>query len=222
MSSKRLKGKVLKNIYKLPLIMRVYQQALKAKMVSKIIIASSDERSDIPIKNFCKKNNILFYCGPLNDVFLRYIEILNKEKSKSFIRICADSPLVNPKLIDFACKYYSEKKCDLITNVMPRSFPRGNSVEVINSNTFVKSYSLQLSKYNKEHITSYFYENRRKYKIYNFKNKVNLSNFNFSIDTKDDLKIIRKLFRKYGSLEEINKYLSINIQPIKEDNDQKI
>ncbi len=73
----------------------------------------------------------------------------------------------------------------------PRSFPKGQSVEIIKSEILrknLKNFSLN----DKEHVTTFFYKNASKFLIKNFliKKKYKLSNL--SIDTIDDLKIIKK------------------------------
>ena len=63
---------------------------------------------------------------------MRLYETANMNKAKYFVRINGDSPLIDPKLIDKAIKISKKKKgYDIITNVFPRTFPKGQSVEVI-------------------------------------------------------------------------------------------
>ena len=75
---------------------------------------------------------IKFYRGPLNNVAKRFYEILKKDV-RSFLRICGDSPLIDYKLIDKAITKFNWKKHDLLTNIFPRSYPKGQSIEIINS-----------------------------------------------------------------------------------------
>jgi spore coat polysaccharide biosynthesis protein SpsF (cytidylyltransferase family) len=49
-----------------------------------------------------------------------------------------------------------------LTNVFPRSFPIGMSVEIINSKFFLKKKIFIKDKISKEHITTYFYKNEKK------------------------------------------------------------
>ena len=52
-----------------------------------------------------------------------------------------------------------------------------------------------------EHVTSYFYENKKNFKIFNFELQKNLNKkYNFCIDTVEDLKRIRKIFKKINKL----------------------
>ena len=60
-------------------------------------------------------------------------------KAKYFVRVSGDSPMIDPKLIDKAIKISKKTKGhDIITNVFPRTFPKGQSVEVIKTFTLKK------------------------------------------------------------------------------------
>ena len=62
----------------------------------------------------------------------------------------------------------------------------------------------KLTKSQKEHVTKYFYENKKKFKILNFSNSTNLSKKNLSIDYKIDLIKFRKIFQE----NDLKKYYS--------------
>ena len=104
----------------------------------------------------CKKLNANYYRGNLNNVASRFYKILQKNKFKYFLRINADSPLIDSNLIDFIAKK-NINKYDIITNVYDRSFPKGQSVEIINSDFFLRNYCNIKSNYDLENVTSFFY-----------------------------------------------------------------
>tara|TARA_B100000780_G_C21040007_1_gene417285 strand:+ start:269 stop:874 length:606 start_codon:yes stop_codon:yes gene_type:complete len=192
MSSKRLPGKTLLKLKGKSILERVVNNLSLSKKIKKIIIATSSRKSDKKIVNFCKENIILYTTGPLNNVALRFARTLKKFPCKLFMRISADSPLINYKIIDKMINLSQNKKFDIFTNTFPRSFPKGFSVEIINTGTFKKYYN-SFNKLQKEHITSYFYKKFNNFKIINFKSKKNLSNINYSIDTKKDYFNISRL-----------------------------
>ena len=107
--------------------------------------------------------------------------------------------------------YNKNKNYDLITNVFPRTFPKcvsknlsNQSVEIVNSNSFLNLKYKKLTKYHKEHVTSYFYDYHKKFKIKNLLNFKNQNKFDLSVDTKKDLV---KISRIINSLEEKEKKL---------------
>ncbi len=185
MSSKRLKGKTLLKMKGKPLLERVLSNLVLSKKIKKIVIATSNKKSDNKIVNFCKKKNFLFTRGPLANVALRYIQTLKIYPCDEFLRISGDSPFINHKIIDKIITLSKKKKFDVYTNTFPRTFPKGHSVEIINTNSFLKNYK-HFNKYQKEHLTSYFYKENKRFIIRNLKSKKNMSHLNLSVDTKED------------------------------------
>ena len=79
----------------------------------------------------------------------------------------------------------------------PRSFPKGQSVELIKLDPLQRLISFGLSSLEKEHITSGFYSREKEFKIYNFYNKIEKhKNIQLSVDTPNDLNKIKLIFKK--------------------------
>ena len=72
----------------------------KSKKLKKIIVLTSTSKLDKKIVTLCKKNKIDYFCGPLNNVFLRFKLAIKKFQPKKIVRISADSPLIDWRLID--------------------------------------------------------------------------------------------------------------------------
>ncbi len=195
-NSRRFKNKALHLIYGIPLIQHVVNRIKKSKEISKIIVSSSFKKSDDQLISYLKKNKIKFFRGDLENVALRLYETANINKAKYFARISGDSPMIDPKLIDKAIKMSKKTKgYDIITNVFPRTFPKGQSVEVIKTFTLKKNLK-NFSKVDKEHVTKFFYKNSKKFNIKNFVLNKKNKEVKMSIDTKNDLKVILKKFNK--------------------------
>jgi len=193
MSSRRLSGKVLKKINKKTLLQRVFDSVNNCKNVSKIIVATSTNLQDKKIVNFCKRKKIDYFRGDLNNVMKRFLQVLKKNNSKYFVRICADSPFIDSQILSQFIKITKNQNFDIITNLLPRSFPKGQSIEIFKTSTFKKNYPKIKAKHDLEHVAPFFYRNKNKFKIKNVLYKKNLSNFNLSVDTYEDIKFARKI-----------------------------
>ena len=101
MSSKRLPGKSLLKMKGKFILERVIDNLYLSKKIKKIIVATSNKKSDNKIVNFCKKRNISFTRGSLRNVALRYIKTLKSYPCKFFLRITGDSPLIDYKIINW-------------------------------------------------------------------------------------------------------------------------
>ena len=194
-SSKRLPGKVLKKIFGLTILERVINQVKKSKKIKKIIVATSDHKTDKKIITLCQKNNIDCISGSLNNVFKRFHLAVNSQQYKSFVRVSADSPLIDPSLIDRVVSLYNKNRYDIVTNVFPRTFPKGFSVEVINSKIILDFLNKIKKKKHQEHLTSFFYDNYKNFKIKNFYNKSDLSYFNLSVDNLNDFIRVKSIIK---------------------------
>lgn len=209
MNSQRLYGKVLKKIFDKKILFLLVQRLKKAKNISNIIVATSDSKSDLKIVSFCKKNKIEHFTGSLTNVASRFAKVLKKKNCFCFIRISADSPLIDPILIDKIIHLSKKKKFDIVTNVFPRSFPSGQSIEIIRSELFLKNIKYFNNK-DKEHITKYFYRNYKKFKIINLKSNTNLSNYKMSIDTLEDYNKLIKMSKRIA----MTKLLNLNYKKL--------
>ena len=195
-NSKRFKNKVLHLIYGLPLIQHVVNRIKRSKEISKIIVSSSSKKSDDNLISYLKRNKVKFFRGKLENVAMRLHDTAKKNKAKYFVRINGDSPMIDPRLIDKAIEISQKQEgYDIITNTFPRTFPKGQSVEIIRT-SILKKYSKHFSKPDKEHVTKYFYDNPRNFKIKNITFSGKNKTMKLSIDTKKDLKNLLKKFNK--------------------------
>ena len=200
LSSKRLPSKVLLKINNKHILDYQLERISYSKFKNRVIIATSSKKEDDELEFFCKKRKLKFFRGDLNNVVKRISDLLIQYKISSFVRICADSPLIDPSIIDKAIDIYKKKRFDLVTNKFPRSFPIGQTVEVINTKTFLKSLDLVKSNEDKEHVTLHFYNNSSLFKIKNFSNKIDYSKYTHAIDNKKNLLEFTKVLAN-------NKYL---------------
>ena len=166
---------------------------LNAKFDGEICLASSDKMDDDKIENFCIEKDIPCFRGSLEDVAKRMLDAAKYYKEEAFVRINGDSPLIDPCIISKAIKIYQNKNYDLVTNIFPRSFPIGQSVEVIRTSTFNKIYNLLAKPAHFEHVTKYYYDYPDEFRIKNFSSEIDLSNYRLVVDTVEDLERMKKI-----------------------------
>ena len=64
---------------------------------------------DNSIEKFCKNEKVSCFRGNLTNVTKRYSNLIREYNLKSFVRICADSPLIDPKIMDKAIELFKNK-----------------------------------------------------------------------------------------------------------------
>ncbi len=203
LNSKRLSKKVLQKIISKPLLLLIVDRIKKnSKFKLPIIVATSNNKSDDQIEEICKQNKIYVFRGNLNNVYKRSLDCFTKFNLKSFVRVCADRPFFDVKLMDRMITKFRSARFDIITNQFPRTYPRGLACEISKTDIFFKIPNKKISKNFKEHIFNYFYKNSKKFKIYNYtldKKHSNLSIKDFSVNNKKDLLKINNIYKKYSN-----------------------
>lgn len=187
MSSQRLPGKVLTLVDGRPMLLYLLERLRHCSFLGDIVVATSTDKSDDCVKLFCTWNGVNCFRGSLENVAGRFDAIIQKYGFDAFVRVNGDSPLLDSQIIDRGVSLFSRGEFDLVTNIFPRTFPPGQSVEVIRSETFQKAYTLMRSKDDLEHVTKYYYRENQDFKIINFEANLDCSGLKMAIDTADDL-----------------------------------
>ena len=186
MNSSRLPGKVLLEVNGKQLLEYTIERISLNNYNINPVIATSIAPTDDPIYKFCEARNIKCFRGSLDDVALRMLLASEYYKYDAFIRVNGDSPLLDPGIMSKLIDIYHDGNYDLVTNVFPRSFPVGQSIEIMNTLTFKNVYQKFTIGEELEHITKYFYNNSKEFRIYNYINAVDISNIRMVVDTKED------------------------------------
>lgn len=163
MNSKRLQGKVMKDLCGKPLLSHVITRAKKAKLADQVIVATSVEKSDDPIAELCWSEGVKCYRGSLDNVLKRYKDAAKDSKATTIVRITADCPLIDPLVIDECIgAFEASGGADYVSNVHPslRTFPRGFDVEVFSLGALEKAEREATDAYDKEHVTPFILKNK--------------------------------------------------------------
>ena len=124
--------------------------------------------------------------GALRDVASRFLAVASQEQLDGFVRINGDSPLLDTHLIEEAISIFKAEAVDLVTNVSPRTFPPGQSVEVVRVRTFERAYARYTTPPEFEHVTYHFYQHPEQYTIRNFSARVPYAGMHLAVDTQED------------------------------------
>ena len=201
MGSSRLPGKALRHIAGEPLIKRVINRVSKVKNLSTIVVATSNSKTDDRLTQYIQSLNIEVFRGAAHDVLNRAVSCASYLGVDKFVRINGDSPFIDPELLEKGIDMWGDPNLDLISNVFPRTYPVGMSVEIIKTDSLKKILGLTADSCDREHITRFFYKNPEKFRILNFESgRPDLRKVRLAVDTKEDLERINWLFKELGCL----------------------
>lgn len=163
-----------------------------------LIVATSDSPSDDQIVAYTVGRGVACYRGDLNDVAARMIGAADALKADALVRVSGDSPLLDPALVTAAVEAFRSQSLDLVTNVQQRTFPKGQSVEVISLSALRLAWSNGMTADEREHVTKYFYEHPAACSILNLTHEPACGDIQLSVDTHEDLKRVKALLGRLG------------------------
>ena len=194
--STRLPGKVLMKLNEDTILSLLLKQLKHSKFLDEKIIATTNNPKDDVIEKFTTSNNIKLFRGDSDNVLDRYYQCAKKFSLTHIVRITADNPLIDPDIIDQAIKKYSTFNYDYLTNSINRTFPNGTEVEIFSFDALEIAWKYAKKKFEREHVTPYFYNNPKKFKIHHFKQKKNQSKFRYTIDHKEDYALVVEILSR--------------------------
>src|SRR5260221_236269 len=166
-SSQRLPGKVLRALCGKPLLAHLVDRLRRSAVLDTIAVATSTEPSDDAVAAFCASAGIACERGALDDVLGRIQAAARALQLDGIVRVSGDSPLLDPSLVRQTVKLFRRGGWDLVTNVQVRSFPKGQSVEVIAAEALDRVAVKAGAPAEREHVTPYFYAHPELFRIRN-------------------------------------------------------
>jgi len=169
MSSKRLPGKVMRDICGKTMLERVLSRAQQAHSLSQVIIATTTDPSDDPIAEFCQKIGCECFRGSLHDVLDRFYQAAKHYQADVVVRFTADCPLLDPELIDLTVQSFLQANADFAANRLPppfkRTYPIGLDTEVCSFAALERAWKEAEQVYEREHVMPYLYDQEGRFKV---------------------------------------------------------
>ena len=194
--STRLPNKIFLKLANASLLSHVVNRLRPSKEIDKIVIATTTASKDNSVEDWCLNNTLDYFRGSENNVLDRYYHTAKKFNADIIIRVTADDPFKDYRLIDQAVKIIKDKNYDFVCNNNPVSFPEGLDVEVLSMYALSKSFFNSTSNFEKEHVTQHIHRNKNSFKIFNIENDKDLSSNRWTIDTEDDYLFTKEIYNR--------------------------
>jgi spore coat polysaccharide biosynthesis protein SpsF (cytidylyltransferase family) len=187
MSSRRFPGKVLAPFLGRPIIWHVLDRVARALPDHPRVVVTSTNPSDDPLAAYLAHLGAPCFRGPLDDVFERFRLAAREYAARWMLRICADSPLLDERVLH-AVVAGTDESIDLVTTTSPRTFPKGHNAELINATSFASIDAAELDAHDREHVTRFLHRNPTRFRIRNVESgDPALAQLDLAVDTIEDL-----------------------------------
>jgi len=204
MNSVRLPGKVLKRIGDRPILGHIARRLKASRYLHGVIIATSDKKHDDPIARFAYKQGIKLFRGSSDNVLKRIVDCAELYNADVVVRICADSPFIDPHLVDAFIASFKRLEPDYLS-CSDGSVPHGLECEVISLAALKRSLKQAKTKNDLEHVSWFILRHKDDFKVKLIRPEHfrNLPAACFTVDEEEDLCFARRLYAHIGSKERI-------------------
>jgi spore coat polysaccharide biosynthesis protein SpsF len=188
MSSTRLPGKVLRPLAGAPMILRQIERVRRAARIGRIVVATSDERTDDVLADVLRDAGLPVFRGPLDDVLARFIGALDAfGPADHVVRLTADCPLADPEVIDEVIARHLASGADYTSNtVVNRTYPKGLDVEAARTEALREAYAATADPYDREHVTPFLYRHPERFRLEIVAQEKDESELRWTVDRPDD------------------------------------
>ena len=199
--SKRLPNKAYLEINNQPIIEHLIQRVKKIKLVDKIILCTTKNKSDDRLIKIAKKNNILSFRGDNKNVLKRMLDAIKNKNFDLVLRITGDDILVDPTYADLAITHHLQTNAEYTEH---KKMPGGTEVEIFDVDLLKRINSSIVDQDNTEYLTNFITDNKSQINVSSAPlDKKFTNNLNLTIDTKEEFLMVKN-FLLHMKKEKIN------------------
>jgi len=201
--STRLPDKIFKEINRFTLLDIHVMRILKSKRISQLLIATTLNVEDNRVEDKARKLGLPCFRGSVNDVLDRYYQASKSYLPDLIVRLTSDCPLIDANLIDMVIDRLIEINVDYCSNSLVSTFPDGMDVEVFKFSALERAWNNAKLTSEREHVTSYIYNNstffnKQLFTAVNFVSEFNYGNVRLTVDEERDFLVVKHLIEKFG------------------------
>ena len=199
MGSTRLPGKALADINGQPLLSLLLKRLKKADMVDGFVLATTTNPEDDILRDWAAAEGIDCFRGSEKDVLRRTVEAHEMMGSDIVVRVCGDTPLLDPHLIDVAVCHVLTGECDIAMSAHDRTYPHGVSAHVCRMKDLRYLDETLTDPVLREHVTLHLYESGA-YRVHKMQGKPEWEcvGQRLQVDYPEDLGIVRLIHSRLG------------------------
>jgi spore coat polysaccharide biosynthesis protein SpsF (cytidylyltransferase family) len=196
MASSRLPGKVLAEVAGKPVLQRVLERVQQSQLIDRVVVATSSQPENAPLEELCHQLEVPCFRGSEDDVLDRFYCAAQQHGASSVVRITADCPLIDPRIIDIVIGAYTEgnQAYDYVCNIDPPTYPDGLDTEVFSFAALEQAWRDADLRSEREHVTLYIRRHPAQFSMLNIAHSHDLSSLRWVVDEPHDLKFVQAVY----------------------------
>jgi spore coat polysaccharide biosynthesis protein SpsF (cytidylyltransferase family) len=206
MGSTRLPGKALADVAGEPLLVRVVERARRAGRLADVVVATSADPGDAPIRALCADRGIPCFAGSESDVLDRFHGAAEAHGADPVVRLTGDCPLLDPALVDAVVDLYATGEHDHVgvaagagaSRLDGGRYPSGVDAECFSRAALDRAWREATAASDREHVTPYLWRVPGRFRVGSIRGDRDLGHLHWSVDTGADLSFVRTVYDRLG------------------------
>lgn len=199
MKSSRLPGKALLSLCGRTVIGHLIDRIRAVSLIDDIVVATSKEKEDDSIQEFCENKGVACVRGSETDVCGRMYDATKRYPSHHYLRFCGDAPMQDPEVIEKVIRFHLKAEADYTTNGIgeTRTFPLGIDVRIAKKRLFTESFQKRdnsLREMENPLAQVHNYPERYNISLYKAAGPLKRPELRFIVDYPEDMDILREVF----------------------------
>jgi spore coat polysaccharide biosynthesis protein SpsF len=205
MSSQRLPGKIVRDVYGKCLLERVVLQTRRMRRADGVVVTTSVEAEDDVTELICQRLGVECFRGSLDDVRSRFLAVGRRHKAEILVRVTADNPLTEPRLADALVEYLVAHPEIDYCQMRPESIAKGTGSEAFRRSA-LEAVGDRDDPGDREHVTPAIEVGPRAAKL-DPPPAFAISGVSLTIDTLDDYAKLNRIFARYAGDDDLLQHL---------------
>lgn len=198
--SSRLPSKVLKDLCGKTAIEHVIERAKKSRYIDEVMVATTLNKEDIPVVQLVSGMGIRIFAGSSSDVLDRYYQAAKLIRPEYVIRITADCPVFDAKLLDDAIEKLRPETEYMAA--LSETLADGLDLEIMRFQTLKRVWAEANLASEREHVTMYIKNHKELFQIQDYESPLgNLHDERWTIDEPEDYLFIKKIYEHFQTIE---------------------
>lgn len=198
MGSTRLPGKVLADLGHYPVLAWVSRACRAAVGINDVWVATTTNEEDSQIVHRCDDNGFPVVCGSENDVLDRFWTVAEATRADVFLRITADEPFIDPRVISEVVALQRRTGADYVSNIHPRTYPDGLDVECFTIRALQAAHNEATRDVDRDTVTYWMVRNTHRFPSACVVNPIpGLQHERWVLDTQADMDFCQEIAKRW-------------------------
>ena len=180
-----------------PLLLHMVERLRRARLLTRIVVATSDDAADDAIADLCDRENVLCFRGSNEDVLDRYYGCAKAFGMAHIAVLYADNPLLDPGVCDAAIAFYLTHldNYDYVSNCRPSTYPDGQEIEICSFEALEAAWQEADKPFQREHVTPFVWDQPERFRCFNLTMEPDLNRRErWTLDYPEDYEFLRAVY----------------------------